>query len=140
VASKSEISAFLARDFPQTRCTVLEVGLRAATVRQAVGEEDLRPGGTVSGPTLMGIADVALYIAILGEIGIVPLAVTTSFSINFLRKPASDRAIIGSCELLKVGRSLIVGEVKLYSEGHADLIAHAVATYSVPKTVTVSGG
>ena len=134
MASKAEIDAFLARDFPQTRCTVIDVGHRAATIRQAVGEEDLRPGATVSGPTLMGIADVALYIAVLGEIGIVPLAVTTNFSINFFKKPAPDRAIIGICGLLKVGRSLIVGEVKLYSEGHADVIAHAVATYSVPKT------
>src|SRR5690606_19121575 len=94
--------------------------------------EDLRPGGTVSGPVLMAVADVALYVAILGEIGIVPLAVTTSLNINFLRKPAADRDIIGVCTLLKVGRSLAVGEVSIYSAGDPDPVAHAVGTYAIP--------
>jgi acyl-coenzyme A thioesterase PaaI-like protein len=81
----------------------------------------------------MAVADVALYVAILGEIGIVPLAVTTSLSINFLRKPAAEKTIIGACKLLKVGKSLAVGEVTLYSEGSPEPVAHAVGTYSIPR-------
>ena len=80
----------------------------------------------------MAVADVALYVAVLGEIGIVPLTVTTSFTINFLRKPAPSSAIIAVCRLLKVGRTLAAGEVALYSEGNADMVAHAVGTYSIP--------
>jgi len=131
--SASDISKFLAAEFPQTKCRVDSVGGMAATIRHEVGPDELRPGGTVSGPVLMTVADVALYVAILGEIGIVPLAVTTNLSINFLRKPPADRAIIGSCKLIKVGRSLAVGEVTLYSEGLPEPVAHVVGTYALPK-------
>jgi uncharacterized protein (TIGR00369 family) len=112
---------------------VEEIGDGCATVAHAVGPNELRPGGTVSGPVLMTVADVALYVAILGEIGVVPLAVTTSLNINFLRKPSADRRIMGVCKLIKVGKALAVGEVSLYSEGLTDLIAHAVGTYSIPR-------
>lgn len=132
MATKIEIVEFLKRDFPQTKCIVEEVGNAAATVRHYIGTDELRPGGTVSGPVLMAVADVALYVALLGEIGIVPLAVTTSLSINFLRKPSPSRNIIGICKLIKVGRSLAVGNVALYSEGVEDMVAHAVGTYSIP--------
>ena len=84
----------------------------------------------------MTVADVALYVALLGEIGIVPLAVTTSLSINFQRKPAGDRAIVGVCKLLKLGRTLAVGEVTLYSEGSDDAVAHVVGTYAIPRAST----
>lgn len=132
VATKAEIVEFLAHEFPQSKCIVDEVGNASATVKHHVGKDELRPGGTVSGPVLMALADVALYVAILGEIGIVPLAVTTSLIINFLRKPSPDRDIVGVCKLMKVGRSLAVGDVALYSEGRHELIAHAVGTYSIP--------
>ncbi|WP_455231157.1 PaaI family thioesterase [Geopseudomonas aromaticivorans] len=132
MASKEEVAAFIAAEFPQTKCMVLEVGNGGATVSHQIGHGELRPGGTVSGPVLMSIADVALYVAILGEIGIVPMAVTTSLTINFLRKPAADRSIVGVCKLIKVGKSLVVGEVYLYSEGSSDAVAHVVGTYSVP--------
>ncbi len=82
---------------------------------------------------MMFVADVALYIAILGEIGIVPLTVTTSLNINFLRKPAADKAIIGVCKLIKLGRTLAIGEVSIYSEGNPDMVAHAVGTYAIPR-------
>jgi acyl-coenzyme A thioesterase PaaI-like protein len=75
---------------------------------------------------------VGMYVAILGAIGIVPLAVTTSLNINFLRKPVADKDIIGVCTVLKVGKSLAVGEATLYSEGGDDAVAHAVGTYSIP--------
>ncbi|MFZ2649936.1 MAG: PaaI family thioesterase [Burkholderiaceae bacterium] len=133
MATQSEIVEFLAREFPQSRCTVEAVGGMAATVKLEIGKGALRPGGTVSGPVLMAVADVALYVAILGEIGIVPLAVTTSLSINFLRKPSADRAIVGVCKLMKLGKSLAVGEVNLYSQGIEEPVAHAVGTYSIPR-------
>jgi acyl-coenzyme A thioesterase PaaI-like protein len=131
--TQQEISDFLASEFPQTKCTVLSVGGGAAAVRHEVGVGELRPGGTVAGPVLMAVADVALYVAILGEIGIVPLTVTTNLSINFMRKPAGDRAVVGVCKLMKLGRSLAVGEVSLYSEGIEEPVAHVVGTYSIPR-------
>lgn len=131
-ASKEEVAAFLAAEFPQSQCVVESVGDRCATVSHPIGRNELRPGGTVAGPVLMGVADVALYVAILGEIGIVPLVVTTSLNINFLRKPSALARIIGVCNLMKVGRSLIVGEVSLYSEGLSEPVAHVVGTYSIP--------
>ena len=131
----AEVSDFLAREFPQNKCRVERVGARGATVSHAVGTEQLRPGGTVAGPVLMTVADIALYAAILGEIGIVPFAVTTSLNINFLRKPRADRSIVGVCSLIKLGRTLAVGEVSLYSAGDPDLMAHAVGTYAIPAAV-----
>jgi acyl-coenzyme A thioesterase PaaI-like protein len=130
--TKDELSAFLTSEFPQTKCTIKELVKRGATVVHKVGHEELRPGGTVSGPVLMAVADVALYVAILGEIGLVVLAVTTNLSINFLRKPSPDKAIIGRCSLIKVGKNLIVGEVNLYSDGETEPVAHVVGTYSLP--------
>jgi acyl-coenzyme A thioesterase PaaI-like protein len=135
VATKADILAFLAREFPRGRWTVEAVGNASATVRHEVGDQELRPGGTVAGPVLMTVADIALYAAILGEIGIVPLAVTTSLSINFLRKPSRDAGIVGISKLIKLGRSLAVGEVSLYSEGAPAIVAHAVGTYSIPQTL-----
>lgn len=132
MATKEQIEAFLAAEFPQAKGIVEEVGGRGATVSRDVDLADLRPGGTVSGPVIMGVADLALYVAILGEIGIVPLAVTTSLTINFLRKPSSSTRITGVCKLLKIGKALAVGEVWLYSEGLTEPVAHVVGTYSIP--------
>lgn len=131
-ATKAEIAAFLVAEFPQTKCTVEAVGPLTATVRHEIGVAELRPGGTVSGPVLMAVADVALYVAILGEIGIKPLAVTTNLSINFMRRPSAQAAIIGKCRLMKVGQTLVVGEVDLFSEGAPEPVAHVVGTYAIP--------
>lgn len=131
-ATKEEIVAFMAVEFPSAKFTIEEVGDNGAILAHDIGKEELRPGGTVSGPVLMSIADVALYVAILGKIGIVPLTVTTSLNINFLRKPSAEARIIAECSLIKVGRTLIVGEVSIYSEGSRDLVAHVVGTYAVP--------
>src|SRR5690606_11956974 len=132
MSRKEEIINFLASDFPQTRCTVETVGPMSATMRLEVGEAEFRPGGTVSGPVMMSVPDVALYVAILNEIGIVPLTVTTGLNINFLRKPAADAALLGVCKLLKLGKTLATGEVSIYSEGRDDMVAHAVGTYAIP--------
>jgi len=129
----AQLAAFLHNQFPQNTCTIEALGERSATVRKAVKSSDLRPGGTVSGPTLMTLADVALYVALLGEIGIVPLAVTTNLNTTFLRKPAADRDLLGVCRLLKVGRTLATGDVLLYSEGQPEPVAHAVGSYAIPR-------
>ena len=128
----AQISHFLCEEFPQTKVTVDSVGNRSSVVRRNISEAELRPGGTVSGPVLMEVADVGLYVAILGEIGLVGLAVTTSLNINFLRKPNANNPIIGECRLMKVGKKLVVGEVWLFSEGNEHAVAHATGTYSIP--------
>ena len=130
--TKAEIVDLLVREFPQSQCVVEEVGERSATVSHPVGPAQLRPGNTVSGPLLMTVADVALYVALLGTIGLKPLAVTTNLNINFLRRPSARHPIVGVCKLLKVGRTLVIGEVALYSDRNEDMVAHAVGTYSIP--------
>jgi acyl-coenzyme A thioesterase PaaI-like protein len=84
-----------------------------------------------SGPMLMGLADLVMYAALLSRIGRVELAVTTSLTINFLRKPP-PAAVVAEGKLLKLGRRLAVGEVALFTEGESDMVAHVVATYSIP--------
>ncbi|WP_416885726.1 PaaI family thioesterase [Marinospirillum sp.] len=126
------LSAFLKQAFPQFHGEILSVTESASRVRHQVSAEHLRPGGTVSGPTLMALADVALYIDLLSKIGPVPLAVTTDFTCHFLNKPAAHTAIEAEARLLKLGRRLAIGEVYLYSEGVDNPVAHVVATYSIP--------
>ena len=132
MSSKEAITEFMEKEFPQSSVIILEVSRMGAKIKQKIGFNELRPGGTVSGPVMMTVADAAMYVAILGEIGLVALAVTTSLTINFLRKPSPTRDLIAQCELLKVGKSLAVGEVHLYSEGIGEPVAHVVATYSIP--------
>jgi acyl-coenzyme A thioesterase PaaI-like protein len=132
MSAKQEIAAFMAREFPQSKISIERIGNRSATVRHRIGFDELRPGGTVAGPVMMGVADAAIYVAILGELGIVALAVTTNLNINFLRKPVADADIIGECRLIKLGKRLAIGEVLLYSEGDDEPVAHAVGTYSIP--------
>jgi len=134
MATKDEIASFLQRDFPQCSCTVDACGHGAATVRRRVGEAELRPGGTVAGPVLMEVADTAIYVALLAELGMLSMAVTTNLNITFLRKPAADRDILGVCRLLKVGKTLVVGDVSIHSEGIAAPVAHATVTYAIPSS------
>jgi len=131
-ASKEQITDFFTKDFPQTKCQIVSVGNGTALVTHPVGHEELRPGGTVSGPTMMALADVALYVAILGEIGIVPLTVTTSFNINFLKRPQPANSIRAESRLLKLGKTLVVGEVNIFSGDDPMPVAHATGTYSIP--------
>src|SRR5919206_4435363 len=93
VMTVAELEAFLDREFPQIHhggrtYFVEEVGPMSARLRMAYHERHIRPGGTLSGPSIMALADLALYVAILAQIGPVALAVTTNLSFNFLRKPA----------------------------------------------------
>jgi uncharacterized protein (TIGR00369 family) len=131
----AEIRAFLDREFPQLqaegRYTVEELRPRGARLRAAYHENQTRPGGTISGPTMMALADVSLYVAVLASIGPVALAVTTNLNINFLRRPA-PRDLISECSLLKLGNRLAVGEVTIFSEGEEAPVAHVTGTYSIP--------
>ena len=134
--SIEELTAFLDREFPQLHFGgrtyfVDEVGPLSARMRMEYHERHLRPGGTLSGPSMMALADLALYGAILAHIGPVALAVTTSLNFNFLRKP-EPRALVADCRLLKLGKRLAVGEVSLFSEGSLDIVCHATGTYSIP--------
>lgn len=130
----TEIVYFLEQEFPQSlkKCRIESVTERSASVIYRIDEQDLRPGGTVSGPSMMTLADYALYIAILGEIGLVGLAVTTNLSIHFLNKPTASADLRAECKLMKVGKTLIVGDVWLYSIGKTEPIAHVVGTYAIP--------
>ena len=136
MASKDELINFFRHDFPQADFTIEELGDKSASIRKHITHDHLRPGGTVSGPVMMEMADAALYVAILNEIGLVALAVTTNLNINFLSKPAADRDIIARCKLIKVGKTLVIGEVGLYSDGRDEPVAHAVGTYAIPPART----
>ncbi len=128
------LQSFLAEQFPQVANTVQVTALsdEGLTVRLSVSDDHLRPGGTVSGPTMFMLADVAIYLAILARIGPVALAVTTNCSIDFMRKPAADADLICTARLLKLGRVLAVGDVMIHSEGQAAPVARASLTYSIP--------
>jgi len=130
--TQEELAAFLAKEFPQNPCTIQALTPEGAIVSYQVSERDLRPGGTVSGPSMFLLADVALYVAILSRIGLVALAVTTDISIHFLRKPVAHAALRGACRLIKLGRTLATGDVLIYSEGCDDPVAHAVGSYAIP--------
>ena len=101
-------------------------------VRQLYDGSSLRPGGTISGATMMTLADFAMYVALLASIGWVPLAVTTNLNINFLRKPA-QRDLLAEVRLIKLGKRLAIGDIGMHSEGQEDMVAHATATYSIPR-------
>ncbi|MBB1486512.1 PaaI family thioesterase [Oceanospirillum sediminis] len=132
VMTTDEITLFLEQEFPQHIGHVVRLGKNTADMRLDVSDDHLRPGGTVSGPTMMALADVCLYVAILAQIGPVALAVTTSLNINFLRKPVPEKAILAQARLLKLGKRLAVGEISIFSEGEEEPVAHVTATYSIP--------
>ena len=127
-----QLSKFFDDEFPHYDFTIEELADRRIKIRRSVNDSYLRPGGTVSGPFMMTLADVAMYTAILNEIGLVALAVTTNLNINFFHRPSAKADMLAECQLLKVGQKLIVGEVSLFSEGSDELVAHAVATYAIP--------
>jgi uncharacterized protein (TIGR00369 family) len=136
VLTVEQLERFLATEFPQgfnpsSGLSIEQVWLGGGRVRQAYQPQFIRPGGTISGPTMMALADFAMYVGVLASIGPVPLAVTTSLNINFLRKPAACD-LIAECRLLKLGRRLAVGEITIRSDGAAEPVAHATSTYSIP--------
>lgn len=131
---RDALTAFLGRDFAEVAGDFVVDRADAAGValRMRVADRHLRPGGTVSGPTIFALVDVAMYLAILSRIGPVALTVTTNCAIDFLRKPAAGRDLVGEARVLKLGRSLAVGDVLVFSEGTAEPVARAGLTYSIP--------
>jgi uncharacterized protein (TIGR00369 family) len=129
----AELNAFFAAHFPQVNFDwqIEELADKTVRVRLRFQDLHLRPGGTISGPTLMTLADTVMYVLVLSQLGPVALAVTTNLNINFLRK-AAPRDVIAQGRMLKLGARLAVGEVMMFSEGDAELVAHATVTYSIP--------
>ncbi len=132
-----ELGAFLDAQFPQMnsrsqRFLVEAVEGRSVRMRMTYSDRMLRPGGTISGPSMFALADIAMYAAVLALIGPRPLAVTTNLNINFLRKPAPGD-MFGEATILKLGKRLAVGEIGLRSVGEEELAAHATSTYSIPE-------
>ena len=128
-----EVAAFIDEVFPQQAGVyrVESVAPNAAVLTQAIGDAHLRPGGTVSGPTMFALADCAFYVAVLAMIGREALTVTTTLTINFLRKPpAAD--LRAEARILKLGRLLATGDVALFSAGVEGPVAHATCTYAIP--------
>ena len=137
----AELGVFLRTELPHMfdydDLTIMHADGRTCRVRQRFRESMLRPGGTVSGATLMALADCAMYVVVLSAIGPVSLAVTTNLNINFLRKGAPGQDLLATAKLLKLGKRLAVGEVTLLSGASVDPIANVTATYSIPNTFTV---
>jgi uncharacterized protein (TIGR00369 family) len=136
--SVAELEKFLHDEFPQAFSTG-DISIESADgtsslLRRRYSDTMLRPGGTVSGPTLMALADFAMYVVLLSAIGPVGLAVTTNLNINFLRKGAPGQDVLAAAKLLKLGKRLAVGEVNLLSGTSPDPIAHVTSTYSIPNT------
>lgn len=130
---KHELSSFMKREFPQVAdyYVIEKVAFRELHMRLVVDERHLRPGGTVSGPSMFSLADVSVYLAILAEIGPKALCVTTNCSLDFMRRP-DPADMISEARILKLGKSLAVGDVLLYTVGHVEPVARVSMTYSIP--------
>ncbi|MEP7341860.1 MAG: PaaI family thioesterase [Acidobacteriota bacterium] len=134
IMTAAELEAFTQAHFPQMDGFVFRIEQiedKFVRIRLLYHARHLRPGGTISGPALMTLADMAMYFAVLSMIGPVALAVTTSLNINFLRKPAQVD-VIAECRLLKLGSRLAVGDVQMFSDGEPEPVAQATVTYSIP--------
>ncbi len=142
VLTARDLERRLSAEFPEmfekdSGLAIVEVWHGGCRVRQGFQQDSLRPGGTISGGTMMLLADVAMYVAVLASIGWVPLAVTTNLNINFLNKPQPG-ALIAECRLLKLGKRLAVGDIAIRSEGEETIVAHATSTYSIPPRTEVA--
>ena len=132
--SKIDLENFLEKEFPQVsnNFKILNTKPNSLSMLMHISDEHLRPGGTVSGPTMFLLADVSFYLATLSMIGPKSLTVTTNCSINFLRKPNISN-LISESRVLKIGKTLSVGDVLIYSNGIKEPVAHASLTYSIPR-------
>lgn len=138
VLSVEEMSHYLEQVFPQVKddFDILSMDGTHTVVRLKLAERHLRPGGTVSGPSMFALADVSAYIATMARIGKEALTVTTNCSLDFMRKPEAGRDMIAHTELLKLGRSMSICHILIYSEGQQDPVARANMTYSIPPRKT----
>ena len=134
VMTPADLHKFLEEQFPQAAHLDLKIEHLDDTsirVRLPTHESHLRPGGTVSGPTLVWLVDLGIYLLIMGRLGPVAMAVTTNLNINFMRKPEPGD-LLGEGRLMKLGRSLAVGDFTIWSDGKTEPVAHATVTYSIP--------
>jgi uncharacterized protein (TIGR00369 family) len=137
IMTAATLGAFLDEQFPEmnsrdNRFIVESISRPTVRMRMTYHEGLLRPGGTISGPSMFALADIAMYAAVLAAVGPEPLAVTTNLNINFLRKPRPGD-MIAEARILKLGKRLAVGEISLWSDGDPELVAHATSTYSIPE-------
>jgi len=135
--SRKELVERLRAEFPEGSNAGGDYDIEAlwrggCRLRQRYNRRSLRPGGTLSGATMMALGDFATYVAVLSAIGWVPLAVTTNLTINFLRKPPAGD-LVAEARLLKLGSQLAVGEVAIRADGDDELVAHVTSTYSIPR-------
>lgn len=140
--NKEELARYLAEVFPQVRedFAIDALSPDSVTMRLLTADRHLRPGGTVSGPSMFALADVSVYAIVLARLGRQALAVTTNCSMDFMRKPRGDVPMIAQCRLLKLGRSLAVGDVLIFSEGGEAPVARATMTYSIPPEGSYAAG
>lgn len=132
VMTAAAIEDFLDDVFPHREGTIEGVGDMRATMSLAIEDEHLRPGASVSGPSIMGLADVCFYVAVLAQIGPEPMAVTTDLTCHFLRRARGDRDLIANARIIKLGRRLVVGDVELFSAGDEAPVAIVTTTYALP--------
>ena len=130
--TQQQIHDFLKQHFPAAieNCRIEAIHARGVTVRFAIGPEHLRPGQSVSGPTIMTLADVAVYMAILAHVGLQDTVLTNSLNVHFLARPAADQDLRAEVELIKIGRRLVIAETKIYSWDENEPVAHATVSYS----------
>jgi uncharacterized protein (TIGR00369 family) len=134
--SLEDLKRLLAAEFPQMfnpehGYVLDDIWFRGCRVRKRFSPRSLRPGSTINGPTMMALADFAPYVAIHASLGWVPMAVTTSLAINFLRRPAA-KDLLAEAHLIKLGKRLAVAEIAIRSDGEDELVAHATSTYAIP--------
>lgn len=137
VMDAGALNAFLKAEFPQIgdSYSIDQVSQDGLVARLSVNDGHLRPGGTISGPSMFALADLAVYCAVLSRIGPVGLAVTTNASIDFMRKPVAGRDLLAECRLLKLGRVLAVADVLIRSQDEPAPVARSSMTYSIPPRV-----
>jgi len=132
--NRDELTAYMAEVFPQVRedFAIDALSEEGVTMRLLTAERHLRPGGTVSGPSMFALADVSVYALVLSRLGKKALAVTTNCSLDFMRKPEAGVDVVAKARLLKLGRTLAVGNVHMFSQGSDKMVARSTMTYSIP--------
>ncbi len=130
--SKEEVIEIFSKGFPESKSVIEDVGENTAVMRLPANAKHLRPGATVSGPAMMTLADAVMWVAIIAQKGMQGFhSVTSSLSINFLNRPKHGD-LIAKAEIIKLGKRLVVGEVRLYSEGESAPVAFSTVTYAIP--------
>lgn len=131
--STDEVIEIFSKGFPESKAVIEEVGENMAIMRLPANTKHLRPGATVSGPAMMTLTDAVMWVAIISQKGMQGFhSVTSSLSINFLNRPKHGD-LIAKAEILKLGKRLVVGEVRLFSDGEEEPVAFSTVTYAIPQ-------